>query len=83
MVGRIILVLSAPINQSQNPYNSVLSDTASFGALRGVCIALYNQVWTDRVTVGLDETRPGGLPTMTYRGSAVIGTSLREDMTKG
>jgi len=56
VAGRIILVLSAPINQSQNPYTSVLSDTASFGALRGVCIALYNQVWTDRVTVGLDET---------------------------
>jgi len=47
--------LSSPINQSQNPFTSVLSDAGSFGAPRGVFIGTYDQVWTDRVTVAGGE----------------------------
>ena len=47
--------LSSPINQSQNPFTSVLSDAGSFGAPRGAFIGTYDQVWTDRVTVAGGE----------------------------
>lgn len=47
--------LSTPINQSQNPYTSVISDAGKFGAPRGVFVGLYNQVWTDRVTAAGGE----------------------------
>ena len=46
---------SAPINQTQNPFTSFVSDAGSFGAPRGVFAGLYDQVWTDRVTVAGGE----------------------------
>jgi len=47
--------LAVPINESQNPGTSVISDAGSFGAPRAVFTGLYNQVWTDRVTEAFGE----------------------------
>jgi len=47
--------ISLPINESQNPGTSVLSDAGLFGPPRGVFVGLYDQVWTDRVTVSGGE----------------------------
>lgn len=48
--------LATPINESQNPGTSVITDAGMFGAPRGVFIGLYDQVWTDRVTETFGET---------------------------
>ncbi len=48
--------LSTPINQSQNPGTTVVTDAGAWGAPRGVFTGLYDQVWTDRVTQAGAET---------------------------
>lgn len=53
---------SAPINQSQNPYSAVVTDVGSFGAPRGVFAGVYDQVWTDRVTVEANEFTTWSVP---------------------
>ena len=51
-----------PINQSQNPFSTVLSSVGSFGPPSGVFVGTYNQVWTDRLTVPGNEYTTWSVP---------------------
>ncbi len=54
---------SLPVNQSQNPFTSVVSSAGHFGAPSGVFVGTYDQVWTDRVTLGGNEFTTWSLAT--------------------
>ena len=51
-----------PVNESQNPYSAVLSSDGSFGPPRGVFMGVYDQVWTDLVTVPGNEFTTWSVP---------------------